>query len=278
MLSSFGFGVPSLSSLNEKMPDFIRKMGLKVAKKLQEPPKKREPRKKLSDFEQKDTMDTYARLAREVYEGQRARDIKGHILQPEYSTEKRAVYYNPTTGKYVVAQRGTVPTDREDLQDDIKVVKDELKTSKRHKDEKKFIEKLILDKGKDNVILTGHSLGSNHAKLLSQEFDLPMYGFSEGETVSADKIVENFFNRGDDRVQNFKVAYDPISFLNPFSKNIKAKGKNPHALDNFIDDSLLTQRGTDTKEEFSNVIKTSRDPERTRKLAEELGLGDFIVL
>jgi hypothetical protein len=274
----FGFGIPSLSQLNDRIPDFIRKMGIKVAKKLQEPPKEPRKSKALSDFEQKNLMDTYARLSRDVYETQRARDIKGHILQPEYSTEKRAVYFNPSTGKYVVAQRGTVPTDRDDLQDDVLVVKDELKSSKRHKDEKKFLEKLIADKGKDNIILTGHSLGSNHSKLLSKEFDLPMYGFSEGETVSADKIVENFFDRGDDRVQNFKVSYDPVSLLNPFSKNVKAKSKNPHALENFIDDSLLTQRGTDTKQEFSQAIRTSRNPERTRQLAEQLGLGDFIVV
>lgn len=215
--------------------------------------KDQKPRKEMS---QKEEMDLYSRIARQSYQIDRKNDIKGYDLDPENSTLKRAVYYNPSTNHYIVAQRGTKTDDVDDIKDDYAILHNKLNKSKRHQDELKWLREFSKEK---DVTLTGHSLGSNHAKLLALETGLPMVGFSEGSAPTFENIGTNAITNNSN-IKNYKVGYDPISFMNPFSTNIKPKkefASNPHALDHFMDI------------EGSNIDKVTEEMAKLKKAAED---------
>ena len=76
---------------------------------------------------------------------------------PSLSDAKRAVYRDKKN-QYIVAFRGTVVSDPEDLLDDTRIIKNTLSNGSRFQREKKAVEEIKrLSNGQ--VVLTGHSLG-----------------------------------------------------------------------------------------------------------------------
>ena len=76
---------------------------------------------------------------------------------PSLSDNKRAVYRNDKN-QYIVAFRGTVVSDPEDLLDDARIIKNTLPNGNRFQREKKKVEE-IKQLSNGQVVLTGHSLG-----------------------------------------------------------------------------------------------------------------------
>ena len=194
--------------------------------------------KKKPEMEQKKEMDLYASISRQAYKPNRKKKVRGYEYIEDESSKKRAVYYNSKTKHYIVAQRGTDIKDNQDLEDDISILKGDLSQTLRHKRELGWLRRFEKKYGEENITLTGHSLGANHSKLLSIETGIPMVGFSEGTAPTFQSLGEKFLTKGGN-ITNYKVIYDPIAGLNPFSTNVKPKEgfkNNPHALDHFIDD------------------------------------------
>ena len=224
--------------------------------------RKTKKQKKKPEMEQKKEMDIYASISRQAYKVDRRKKVRGYEYIEDESTKKRAVYYNPKTKHYIVAQRGTQIKDNEDLEDDISILKGDLSKTMRHKRELGWLRRFEKKHGEENITLTGHSLGANHSKLLAIETGLPMVGFSEGTAPTFQSLGEKFLTKGGN-ISNYKVAYDPISGLNPFSINVKPKEgfkNDPHSLDHFIDEEA-------EKEELKTNLDTG-DFELLEKITE----------
>ena len=93
---------------------------------------------------------------------------------PEYTTDFMTTAKD-ADGRVVVAFRGTEPTNIADVYNDIRIIQG----SKRHfTTERNALDKVIQRFGKENVELTGHSLGGNKAIELAKQLGLDSETFN----------------------------------------------------------------------------------------------------
>lgn len=103
-------------------------------------------------------------------------DSKGANLEviPEYTTDFMTTAID-ADGRVIVAFRGTEPTNIADVYNDIRIIQG----SKRHfKTERNALDKIVEKFGKENVELTGHSLGGNKAIELGKQLGLDTETFN----------------------------------------------------------------------------------------------------
>lgn len=105
---------------------------------------------------------------------------KGWIIDESLSSPDRMVYVDPVTKKAVVAYRGTQIGDLEhnrtgwrDLGADAATFLGLQSLNNRFTNAQKVAEAAIAKYGKDNVSLTGHSLGGSQAQYVSRKLGIP---------------------------------------------------------------------------------------------------------
>ena len=108
---------------------------------------------------------------------------KGFKKDPEFFNEKEKVYLDKN-GKPIIAYRGTVTTDLEDLKDDGLLLFGLEHFSSRFQNSVDFAKKVVDKYGKDNVSLVGNSLGSAIANYVSAETGLNGEGFNTPSTLN----------------------------------------------------------------------------------------------
>lgn len=141
----------------------------------------------------------HANLSAEAYRGvDKRRNIGGLIYRPDLSDSERAVYLNPSTGKFQVAIRGTARFG--DVLTDVGLAVGGLKHSKRFDREAKALDRL----GSENIeTLTGHSLGGSLAGKLGAQRGIRTTTFNEGRGLADllssdnDQNVRRIRTRGD---------------------------------------------------------------------------------
>ena len=187
-------------------------------------------------------------FAQEAYVSadKRAPVVDGYDYKPELSTGDVAVYENPETKKAVVGFRGTSKV--RDINPDIGIAGNRFKSTDRYKSDKAQLNNVIQKYGKDNVRLTGHSLGGKSASTLAQDYGIKADTFNEGSTPL--QMKGNFWRNpsckffpSQQKCKNAKLVTkhlipgDPISAWNLFSssnvKYYKPKSANLHSLSNF---------------------------------------------
>lgn len=168
-----------------------------------------------------------ANISNQAYNKLRKPKIGDYIYKSTLSTQKRAVYYNPKENKYIIGYRGTVPSDREDLQDDLTfTTRGTVKNTRRFKEEQEFLDKL--KKTDSDVNLTGHSLGGIYSLELSQKDNIPIYTYSRPSHISDYVKKDNHYD--------YKTKDDPLTKLNTNAEIVETKHDNPHTILNFIDE------------------------------------------
>lgn len=101
---------------------------------------------------------------------QKNRLVDDHIYLKDLSNVDRAVYQHKKTKKVTIAFRGTDPTNWRDLSTDALMTTGWGSWGTRFKNARKITEEVIRRYGRDNVVVTGHSLGGAQALHVSQRY------------------------------------------------------------------------------------------------------------
>ena len=101
---------------------------------------------------------------------QKNRLVDDHIYLKDLSNVDRAVYQHKKTKKVTIAFRGTDPTNWRDLTTDALMTTGWGSWGTRFKNARKITEEVIRRYGKENVVVTGHSLGGAQALHVSQRY------------------------------------------------------------------------------------------------------------
>ena len=157
----------------------------------------------MSKNNDKDVMHRHAVISSAAYEPKnRMKYINQYYpgeydLLKEYSDKHHVVVRHKDTGQVVMGVRGTDIEDKQsgrrgDLATDAAVTLGLHKLSGRYRKSDRLAKSLKRDFGKDNVSLTGHSLGGTIASELSHAHDLPSHSFNRGgshRTFHTNKIL-----------------------------------------------------------------------------------------
>ena len=164
-------------------------------------------------------------------------------MDQDLSDKDRFTFYHPATKKAVVSFRGTNVTNIGDLAADVAIAKGQQNHAIRFKNSKKLTEKAIQKYGKENVSLTGHSLGGSQAIMVAQQLGLTAHAYNPGvgpKTALTQAISKLFSKNTKGSVNIYHTGMkDPISALSPALRgNVRRIAprfsKNPHSVDNFI--------------------------------------------
>ena len=199
-------------------------------------------------------VDNHARLANGSYRGSA---VDGYDIDHELSNRDRTVYHNKE-GKAVVAFRGTDLSGRDnkwrDLGADALIGLGLQHLSKRFQGAHKTTDQTLKKYGRENVSLTGHSLGGTQSLYVHKKYpdlNLETHAFNPGLSPLDVKRSKGAFHpqklltalgAGEfgNRVHIHAVRKDVVGALAPYLHGAKthmydAKIRgNPHALKNFL--------------------------------------------
>ncbi len=195
----------------------------------------------------------YLLLSQEAYEPKNNRKATITASGETFKYDKRlsdlrtAIYHSPT--RLIIAHRGTVPTDEEDLSADLFIAKDDFANSPRARHALEKANKAIKKYKKLTVSNTGHSLGGSTAQYVGSQMTLDnakVVSFNAGSSpYNLKKSIFKWLrckvlSRSDEcKRQRMQTLYttiaDPIAFWQlPLSTVIKAEKWNPHSMENYI--------------------------------------------
>lgn len=151
-------------------------------------------------------------------------------IDKELSTGRAKVYYNPTTGKTVVAHRGS--TNLQDWKENFNYTVGIKRKGKAYKKSEAVQKAAEAKYGTNNLETIGHSKGALHAQSLGQKGLV--------QTVNKPVNIRDMSKIVVPHTQiDYKSVRDPVSFLRKFQKGnaakvIKSTTYNPlkeHAVD-----------------------------------------------
>lgn len=188
----------------------------------------------------------YLALSSEAYKIRDGRDpeVKGFVYDRDLSSRYTAVYVGPD--RIIIAARGTVPSDPEDLKADALIVAGQFAKSDRLKKSIKDVEAVVQKYPGKRLEFTGHSLGGKVASELGKAVGGKVVTFNMGTSPLEiaqslkDKAICAFSNSENckrlKQQTHYTTGVDPISFASLFmhgSKHVKAEKANVHGLANF---------------------------------------------
>lgn len=173
-----------------------------------------------------------AKLADAAYSG--PNEVDGWQKDIHLSGPDHAVYHKD--GKAKIAYRGTKPSNKKDLAADALITIGAQDHSNRFKRAVRTADQVSKKYGKENVSLTGHSLGGSQAQYVSRKRGLKATGFN-----AAMSPVDALRKRTYTNFHSISTNSDPISLMTHhhvgrIGKKTTAKQTswNPHGLSNYI--------------------------------------------
>lgn len=183
------------------------------------------------------SQDDYAYMSQAAYNpAQYQQNLPDYYIDNSLSTADRTVYVNKTTGKATIAFRGTDTHNKSntfrDIGADISIAFGMEKYNHRFKNSLNATNATIAKYGKDNVTVTGHSLGGSEAMYVSSKTGVKGTVFNPGTSiidVEHQNIDKAFKHKNDYQNINIDVMPgDPISSLSLFYKGVHKKANyNP---------------------------------------------------
>jgi len=162
---------------------------------------------------------TNQELAAAAY--QQNRMVDNYTYMKSLSTGDRAVYQHRRTKKVVIAFRGTDPTNWRDLTTDALMTTGLGAYGSRFKNARKITAEVIQRYGKENVSVTGHSLGGSQALHVSRHFGVKAEVFNPfvhpSETILALGLTRPSYKHA----TIHSNLTDPVSTLAPLAPGAK---------------------------------------------------------
>jgi len=177
----------------------------------------------------------------------------GYELDAELSNANRHVFHHPTTGKTVIAYRGTQIHNAGDLLTDAAIAAGFEEHTRRYHESQEVLKRAVQKYGKENIHLTGHSLGGSIALHLANEYGVSASVYNPAFTpldVAESKrsgfhmrygILPEWIHPDPAKQRNihiFTTGVDPISALSLKSSGysvfvVRPRSLNVHTIDNF---------------------------------------------
>lgn len=119
---------------------------------------------------------------------------KNWVLDQELSDSRGVVLHNPKTGKTKVAYRGTDARgmNLDDIQTDAQIYAGSEGNTTHFQDAQKQMQDTIAKYGKEDLSVTGYSLGGNKSLAMGQAYDVPSTGFNSFIGKSLVKRADQF--------------------------------------------------------------------------------------
>ena len=171
-----------------------------------------------------------AKLANAAYSGSSEVDGWQKDLDFNSFNTEHTVYHKD--GKAKIAFRGTVPTNSKDRHADYLLSVGLQDKSNRFKRAVNTVDKVVQKYGKENVSVTGHSLGAAKAAYVSRARGVKSTGFSTPLSV--------FNKRTYAHHHNVSTTADPISWVGQRTKGVGKQTRakqtkwDPHTMSNFV--------------------------------------------
>jgi hypothetical protein len=171
-----------------------------------------------------------AKLADAAYYGHA--EVDGWQRDTEFKAvnNEHVVYHKE--GKAKIAYRGTVPSNAKDRHADYLLAMGLHDRSNRFKRAVKTADQVVKKYGKENVSVTGHSLGAGNAAYVSRARGLKSTGFSTPLSVLNKRTYAHH--------HNISTKADPVAWVGQRTKGVgkqtiaKQTRTNPHAMSNFL--------------------------------------------
>jgi predicted esterase YcpF (UPF0227 family) len=122
------------------------------------------------------------------------------------------VLHDPTTGEAVIAYRGTDPRNYDDIYTDAMIAVGKEHETKRFKDAEKLFHRTATKYGRENISLTGHSLGGGQALHVGELHDIKNVSYNPG--MSPRQIKQGLRGRYAGNVSRstiYRTHLDPVS-------------------------------------------------------------------
>lgn len=200
---------------------------------------------------------TYAQFSNAAYAPDNEKLVpKGYARDTSLSDKDRSVYHNASTKHTVVAFRGTDVRNKGDLLADAAIATGHHALTKRFRDSTNRTRAAVKKYGKENVEVTGHSLGGTQAMHVSSALNLPGHAFNPGasydQTIKDIRkkpikgikkvlgaVIPSLKRKFKSKANVYLVKGDPISgghmLTNENKVVVKKKArKSAHSLENFL--------------------------------------------
>jgi hypothetical protein len=200
-----------------------------------------------------DNAERYARLSEIVYRPLQAQETEaamlGYAIDPDFTDANRTTFVDPSSGKAIIAFRGTQLTNLRDLAADAFIAAGAPSISPRFRTSYKLAKRVIDKYGPDNTVVTGHSLGGAQALVLNRKLGIESHAFNPGAGLTQQQrgIMESAMCRlspGSKMCKNarnstiYSTSVDPLSafaLYGPDSQvHVQPKQPNVHAIKNFF--------------------------------------------
>jgi hypothetical protein len=180
-------------------------------------------------------------------------------------------FYNSRTKQVVLAIAGTDWGVADDWVTNAGIATGNTLFHNRKRASIKYAKKLIAEYGKENVTVTGHSMGGWVATEVARATGVKAVVFNSASVGGINELYKKLMTKADitayhtNKLSKFDI--DVVSMLNPHNSDYvpRKKGLDVHTIDNFLPDEPLEGEGMNLIPNTLAVVKGLRAVKRKRK-------------
>jgi hypothetical protein len=168
-------------------------------------------------------------------------ELSGFELDTEFSTEEHSIFHDKNTKETIISYRGT--TNLKDVETDSHIAVGNEQNTERYKKSDDVFKSVSEKYGKENVAVTGHSLGGGISTYIAEKYDVQ--GHHYNPAISPTQVFSKDHHNNTNTQNIYRTKIDPVSVGgevigdNQKNRTVITVGNNQtdhaHALTNFYD-------------------------------------------